>query len=145
MNDLTRIGHAELLTPKPDESLAFFVDILGMEIEAREGQSVYLRGWGDYLRYSLKLTEAPQAGMGHMALRARARRRSTGPSRRSRRPGTASSGSTATSATGLRTASTIRTAMSSSCTTRPSGTSRPTISSPRGATSRRRSRAAAPA
>ena len=41
-----------------------------MEEEAREGQSVYLRGWGDYLRYSLKLTESPQAGLGHMALRA---------------------------------------------------------------------------
>ena len=41
-----------------------------MEEEAREGQSVYLRGWGDYLRYSLKLTEAPQAGLGHLALRA---------------------------------------------------------------------------
>ena len=42
-----------------------------MEIEAtgRASRS-YLRGWGDYLRYSLKLTEAPQAGMGHMALRA---------------------------------------------------------------------------
>ena len=70
LHEVARIGHAELLTPKPEESLAFFVDVLGMEIEAREGQSVYLRGWGDYLRYSLKLTEAPQAGLGHMALRA---------------------------------------------------------------------------
>jgi len=70
MNDLARIGHAELLTPKPAESLAFFVDILGMEVEAQEGQSVYLRGFGDYLRYSLKLTEAPRAGLGHLAIRA---------------------------------------------------------------------------
>ena len=70
LHDVARIGHAELLTPKADESLRFFVDVLGMEEEAREGQSVYLRGWGDYLRYSLKLTESPQAGLGHMALRA---------------------------------------------------------------------------
>ena len=41
-----------------------------MEEEARDGQSVFLRGWGDYLRYSLKLTESPQAGLGHVALRA---------------------------------------------------------------------------
>ena len=41
-----------------------------MEVEAREGQSVFLRGWGDYQRYSLKLTEADRAGLGHMALRA---------------------------------------------------------------------------
>src|SRR5437773_7004663 len=68
-HDVARIGHAELLTPKPEESLRFFVDVLGMEEEARQGQSVYLRGWGDYLRYSLKLTESPQGGLGHMALR----------------------------------------------------------------------------
>ena len=42
----------------------------GWRSEAREGQSVYLRGWGDYLRYSLKLTECRQAGLAHMALRA---------------------------------------------------------------------------
>ncbi len=70
IHDLARIGHAELLTPKPEESLRFFVDVLGMEEEARDGQSVFLRGWGDYLRYSLKLTESPRAGLGHVALRA---------------------------------------------------------------------------
>src|SRR4051794_22656769 len=41
-----------------------------MEIEAREGQSVFLRGYGDYQRYSLKLTESRLPGLGHMALRA---------------------------------------------------------------------------
>jgi catechol 2,3-dioxygenase len=70
LHDVARIAHAELLTPTPDESLRFFVDVLGMEEEAREGQSVFLRGWGDYLRYSLKLTESPRAGIGHVALRA---------------------------------------------------------------------------
>jgi catechol 2,3-dioxygenase len=75
LHDVAHIGHAELLTPRPDESLRFFVDVLGMEQEARDGQSVFLRGWGDYLRYSLKLTESEQAGLGHMAARG-ARRRS---------------------------------------------------------------------
>ena len=70
IHDVARIGHAELLTPKPEESLGFFADVLGMEEEAREGQSVYLRGWGDYLRYSLKLTESETSGLGHIALRA---------------------------------------------------------------------------
>ena len=69
LHDVARIGHAELLTPTPEESLRFFVDVLGMEEEAREGRSVYLRGCGDYLRYSLKLTEAPHGGLGHIALR----------------------------------------------------------------------------
>jgi catechol 2,3-dioxygenase len=70
VRDLAHIGHAELLTPRPDESLRFFEDVLGMEVEAREGQSVFLRGWGDYQRYGLKLTESDRAGLGHLALRA---------------------------------------------------------------------------
>jgi catechol 2,3-dioxygenase len=69
LHELARIGHAELLTPNPDESLRFFVDVLGLEEEAREDGSVYLRGFGDYLRYSLKLTEAPLPGLGHLAFR----------------------------------------------------------------------------
>jgi len=69
--DVGHLAHAELLTPAPAESLAFFVDILGMEQEASDGGSVYLRGFGDYERYCLKLTEAPAPGLGHIALRAR--------------------------------------------------------------------------
>ena len=70
IHDLAHIGHAELLTPTPEDSLRFFEQVLGMEVEAREGQSVFLRGWGDYQRYSLKLTESERPGLGHMALRA---------------------------------------------------------------------------
>lgn len=70
IHDLAHIGHAELLTPFPEESLRFFVELFGMEIEARAGRSVYLRGWGDYQRYSLVLTEANLPGLGHMAIRA---------------------------------------------------------------------------
>jgi catechol 2,3-dioxygenase len=70
IHDLAHIGHAELLTPFAQSSLDFFVELFGMEIEAREGQSVYLRGWGDYQRYSLKLTESDLPGLGHMAIRA---------------------------------------------------------------------------
>ena len=36
LHDVARIAHAELLTPKPEESLRFFVDVLGLEEEARE-------------------------------------------------------------------------------------------------------------
>jgi catechol 2,3-dioxygenase len=70
VSDLAHIGHVELLTPRPDDSLRFFEQVLGMEVEATEGRSVFLRGWGDYQRYCLKLTESDQAGLGHMALRA---------------------------------------------------------------------------
>jgi catechol 2,3-dioxygenase len=70
LQDLAHIGHAELLTPVPDESLRFFTERFGMEIEAREGESVYLRGWGEYQRYGLKLTASDLPGLGHIAIRA---------------------------------------------------------------------------
>jgi catechol 2,3 dioxygenase len=70
IRDLAHIGHVELLTPRPEESLRFFVDVMGMEVEATQGQSAYLRGWGDWQRTSLKLTESREAGLGHMGLRA---------------------------------------------------------------------------
>jgi catechol 2,3-dioxygenase len=69
--DIAHLGHVELLTPKPDESLRFFVDVLGMTVAGRQGESVYLRGWDDYERASLKLTASKTSGLGHMALRTR--------------------------------------------------------------------------
>jgi catechol 2,3-dioxygenase len=69
--DVAHLGHLELLTPKPDESLRFFVDVLGMTESGRAGDSVYLRAWDDYERYSLKLTAASTSGLGHVAFRAR--------------------------------------------------------------------------
>jgi catechol 2,3-dioxygenase len=68
--DLAHIAHAELMTPFPDESLRFFTDVFGMEIEHRQGQSVFLRGWGEYQPYGLKLTESTLPGVGHVAIRA---------------------------------------------------------------------------
>jgi catechol 2,3-dioxygenase len=68
--DIAHIHHAELLTPYPERSERFFVELFGMQIVAREGQSVYLRGWGETQVYGLKLTEAPLPGLGHLALRA---------------------------------------------------------------------------
>ena len=54
-----------MLTPKPQESLAFYSDVLGLETSAREGASTYLRGWGERDHHSLVLTESEQAGMEH--------------------------------------------------------------------------------
>jgi len=120
--DLAHLGHLELLTPKPDESLKFFVDVMGMTISGRKGESVYLRGWDDYERYSLKLTASKTSGMEHMALRAREVRKAwSGGLRRSRGPDSRSAGPMAISATGRRSAAEIRTAISSSSTTRPNG------------------------
>jgi len=69
--DLAHLGHVELLTPKLDESLRFFVDVIGLAVSGERGDSVYLRGWDDYERHTLKLTAAPTSGLGHLAFRAR--------------------------------------------------------------------------
>ena len=70
MSEIAHLGPVELLTPKAEESLRFFVDVLGMEVEGQEGRSAYLRGWGDYQRYSLKLTESSTSGLAVCGLRA---------------------------------------------------------------------------
>jgi catechol 2,3-dioxygenase len=70
IQEIAHLGHVEIFTPKPVESLRFFQEVFGMEVTQRQGQSVYLRAWGDYERSTLKLTEAKQAGLGHVAWRA---------------------------------------------------------------------------
>ena len=69
--DLAHLAHVELLTPKLDDSVRFFVDLFGMTEAGRRGDSVYLRGWDDYEHHTLKLTASKTSGMEHMALRAR--------------------------------------------------------------------------
>ncbi len=69
IRDVAHLGHLELLTPRPEESLAYFVDVLGMEPVGEDGDSVFLRGFGDYERASLKLTASRQAGIAHLSFR----------------------------------------------------------------------------
>ncbi|MBK1657001.1 catechol 2,3-dioxygenase [Paracraurococcus ruber] len=69
--DIAHLGHVELLTPKPEESLRFFRHVMGMSVSGERGGSVYLRGWDDYERYSLQLTASDTSGLGHAALRTR--------------------------------------------------------------------------
>ncbi|MDR7415003.1 MAG: catechol 2,3-dioxygenase [Armatimonadota bacterium] len=68
--DVVQLAHVEIYTPKPEETYWFFHDLLGMEETTREGQSVYLRGYEDFYHHSLKITEAPKPGLGHIAWRA---------------------------------------------------------------------------
>ena len=69
--DIAHLGHLELLTPVFDKSLRFFVDIMGMTISGEKGDSVYLRAYDDYERYTLKLTASNTNGMKHVAFRTR--------------------------------------------------------------------------
>ena len=69
--DVAHVGHLELLTPRLSESLAFFTSVIGLHESARQGDSVYLRAWGDYERCTLKLTGHTTSGLGHLGLRVR--------------------------------------------------------------------------
>jgi len=66
---ISHLAHAEIITPKLEESVHFFKEVMGMEESGREGQSVYLRCWGDYYHHSLVLTEGPQPALGHVGWR----------------------------------------------------------------------------
>jgi catechol 2,3-dioxygenase len=63
------LGHVELLCPNLEETVEHYHDLVGLEEELREGDSVYMRGWGDFNKYTLVLTEAEEAGVGHVAFR----------------------------------------------------------------------------
>jgi len=130
LGELAHIGHAELLTPEPQRSLEFFTEVLGMEEEAREGQSVYLRGWGDYQRYSLKLTESAAAGLGHMAIRAWSEEALQSRAAAIEAAGRGISWTDGDVGTAPPTASPIPTGTRWRSTTRPSATPRRSISSP---------------
>jgi len=68
--DIAQLVSVALYSPKPDESVAFFHDMLGMEISHREGQSVYMRAYEDWYQYTLKITERKDAGLEEVTWRA---------------------------------------------------------------------------
>jgi catechol 2,3-dioxygenase len=66
---IAHLAHVEVLTPDPEASLRFYKDVLGLEETTRNGQSVFLRGWGEWSHHSVQLTEAAQPGVGHIGWR----------------------------------------------------------------------------
>ncbi len=70
VRDLAHVGSVEILTPTPDESRAFFVDLMGMTESGQQGDSVYLHAWDDYERFTVKLTGGATSGIGRTYLRA---------------------------------------------------------------------------
>jgi catechol 2,3-dioxygenase len=69
IHDIAHLGSVELLTPRPEESLWYFRDVLGMEIVNKTRAAAYLRAYGDYATCTLKLTAASRAGVGCIAWR----------------------------------------------------------------------------
>ena len=68
--DLAQLAHVEIFTPKVEETLWFFKELLGLEETERNGESVYLRAYEDFYHHSLKVTWGQKPGLGHVAWRA---------------------------------------------------------------------------
>ncbi len=68
--DIAQLVSVALFSPRPAETVAFFHDMLGMEVSYAEGQSVYLRAYEDFYQYTLKITEAAQPGLEEVTWRA---------------------------------------------------------------------------
>lgn len=69
LGDIAHLGHVELLTPDLDASVGFFTDYLGLTVNGRSGDSVYLRTFDDYEHHSLVLTANDKPGIRRTALR----------------------------------------------------------------------------
>lgn len=67
---LSQLSHIEIYSTDLEESVRFFNDIIGMDVTARDEKSAYLRAWGDYFLYTLKITQNEQPGFGVLGWRA---------------------------------------------------------------------------
>jgi catechol 2,3-dioxygenase len=68
--DIAQLGYVELFNPTFDESARFFTDVLSMTPVETDDDSVCLRTWDDYERFSLRLTARDVAGIGRVGVRA---------------------------------------------------------------------------
>ena len=67
---LSQMAHMELLSTNLEETVKFYTKIVGMDVTGREENSVYLRAWGDYFLYTLKITQSDTQGLGVIGWRA---------------------------------------------------------------------------
>jgi catechol 2,3-dioxygenase len=69
-HEVAHLSHLHLDTPVLDESVAFFVDYLGMTLNGEEDGKVFLRTWDEYEHHTLTLTQGDQPGIRRTHLRA---------------------------------------------------------------------------
>jgi catechol 2,3-dioxygenase len=67
--DLAHIGPIELRTPVLEDSARFFVDQMGLSVVERTADSILVRTWDDYQRFTIRLVRAAQPGIGRTYLR----------------------------------------------------------------------------
>ena len=71
--DIAHLAHVELLSPKLDETVAFFKQFMGLHETERDDASVYLRAYEESYHHSLQVTRSVEPGLGHLGFRASSR------------------------------------------------------------------------
>jgi catechol 2,3-dioxygenase len=67
---ISQLAHVQVITPRIEQSLDFYKNVLGLEESGREGNIVRLRGWGEHFFHSLELVEGKEPGLGFIGWRA---------------------------------------------------------------------------
>lgn len=67
---ISQLANVQVVTPRIEDSLNFYKNVLGLEESGRDGGSVFLRGWGEHFYHSLELVEGAAPGLGHVGWRA---------------------------------------------------------------------------
>ncbi len=68
--DVAHVGSVEIYSAVPEETVAFFRELMSMRVVHERGDSTYLHAWDDYERWTIKVTGAERAGVGRTYLRA---------------------------------------------------------------------------
>ena len=66
---ISRLGLVEVRSLDLDRDLDYYLNVLGLQLTAREGKTAYMKGWDERHAYSFALTESDRAGMVRMAFR----------------------------------------------------------------------------
>jgi biphenyl-2,3-diol 1,2-dioxygenase len=73
LSPLGKVGHVALVTENAERSLWFWRDVVGLEEVDHDGDTVFLRAWGDVEHHTLSLTPGSPSVVDHVAWRARRR------------------------------------------------------------------------
>lgn len=56
---VSKLAHLVVTTPKLEESLVCYRDIVGLEVSGEADGSYFLRGWGEHFMHSIELKDGP--------------------------------------------------------------------------------------
>ena len=69
--EIAKLGHIALITSNLEKSLWFFEEVIGLEKTEEIDGTHYLRAWGDFEHHTLSLTAGDEAGVDHIAWKAK--------------------------------------------------------------------------